>query len=125
MHAVLVTPVFERQAKAAGVDEAEVDEMIACLAANPRAGAVMKGTGGARKVRFAGKQGGKSGAYRTIHYFGGDDVPVFLLGLIDKGKQDNLSDEQKARLADRLPKLADTYRTFAARRAAEMNKGGH
>lgn len=59
-----------------------------------------------------------------MHYFGGDDVPLFLLGLIDKGKQANLSDEQKAKLADRLPKLADTYRAGAARRAAEIEREG-
>ncbi len=35
--------------------------MSAWLSENPQAGDVMSGTGGARKVRFAGKGKGKSG----------------------------------------------------------------
>ena len=125
MHSVLTTATFERQAKAAKLDEAEIDEIIGFLAANPKSGALMRQTGGARKVRFEGNEGGKSGGYRTIHYFGGDDVPVFLLGLIDKsGKQENLTAAQKKALADTLPKIADAYRAAAARKAAEMNTGG-
>ena len=124
MHSVLTTVTFERQAKAAKLEEDEIDEIIAFLAANPKSGARMRETGGARKVRFEGNEGGKSGGYRTIHYFGGDDVPVFLLGLIDKGRQANLTAAQKKGLADTLPKIGDAYRADAARKAAEMKRGG-
>ena len=125
MQSVLTTPTFERQAKAAGLDDDEIAKMTAHLAAHPRSGALMQETGGARKVRFPGNEGGKSGGYRTIHYFGGDDVPIFLLGLIDKvGKKANLTDAQKKALAETLPKIADAYRAGAAQRVAEMKKGG-
>ncbi len=70
----------------------------------------MVGTGGARKLRHAGRGEGKSGGYRTIHYFGGDDVPIFLLALIDKGKRANLSQAERNDLARTLPKIADAYR---------------
>ncbi|MGI4764105.1 MAG: type II toxin-antitoxin system RelE/ParE family toxin [Janthinobacterium lividum] len=100
MHSVLTTPTFERQATAAKLEEDEIEDIIAYLAANPRSGALMRETGGARKVRFEGNEGGKSGGYRRIHYFGGNDVPVFLLGLIDKsGKQANLTAAQERLLA--------------------------
>ena len=125
MQSVLTTATFERQAKAAGLEDDEINEMISYLAANPKAGALMRQTGGARKVRFEGNEGGKSGGYRTIHYFGGDDVPVFLLGLIDKsGKKENLTAAQKKELADTLPQIADAYRAAAARKATGMKRGG-
>ena len=48
----------------------------------------MEGTGGCRKLRFAGKGKGKRGGFRTVHYYAGYDVPVLLLALIDKGEDE-------------------------------------
>jgi hypothetical protein len=110
MHGVLLTSVFERQAKAAGLDDEEVQEIAVAIAGNPLGGELMVGTGGARKMRHAGRGGGKSGGYRTIHYFGGDDVPIFLLALIDKGERANLSKAERNELAKVLPRIADAYR---------------
>ena len=43
-------------------------------------------------------------------YYGGDDVPVFLLALIDKRQRENLSAAEKNELARILPQIADAYR---------------
>ncbi|MEL6065133.1 MULTISPECIES: type II toxin-antitoxin system RelE/ParE family toxin [unclassified Methylobacterium] len=122
MHAVLTTDTFEADAAGAGLSEEEIDAMVQWLSSNPLAGAVMKGTGGARKVRFAGKGKGKSGGYRTIHYYGGDDVPLFLLALVDKGERDNLSKAERNALADELAELADDYRAGVAARLAKLKR---
>jgi mRNA-degrading endonuclease RelE of RelBE toxin-antitoxin system len=50
-----------------------------CGKSGRSAGDTIEGTGGARKVRFAGCGQGKRGGYRVISYFDGDDVLVFLL----------------------------------------------
>ena len=110
MQTVLTTANFERQAAKAGLTEKEVMEIVATLAANPLAGDLVKGTGGARKLRFARQGEGKSGGYRTIHYFGGDDVPVFLLDLLDKRERANFTAAERNELATMLPKLAEVYR---------------
>lgn len=115
MQTVLLTPTFERQAKAAGLTDQEVQDIASVIGSDPEAGALMQGTGGARKLRFAGHGKGKSGGYRTIHYFGGADVPVFLLALIDKGERANLSKAERNELAVILPKLADAYRATRTR----------
>jgi hypothetical protein len=115
MQAVLLTSVFERQAKAAGLDDDELQDIAVAIAADPQGGELMVGTGGARKMRHAGRGGGKSGGYRTVHYFGGEDVPVFLLALIDKGKRANLTKAERNDLARTLPKIADAYRQAVAR----------
>ena len=110
MHGVLLTSVFERQAKAAGLGDDELQEIAVAIASDPLGGELMVGTGGARKMRHAGRGEGKSGGYRTIHYFGGDDVPIFLLALIDKGKRANLSKAERNDLAKVLPRIAEAYR---------------
>ena len=122
MQTVLSTDHFLTRAKRAKLSEDELREIETTLSANPLAGDVMVGTAGARKVRFAGKQGGKSGGYRTIHYFGGDDVPVFLLDLIDKGEKANLTKAERNELAKVLPTIADAYRAGVKQKAKEKRK---
>lgn len=118
MHGVVTTSVFEADAKAAGLTETEINAIVAWIAANPLAGDIMQGTGGARKVRFPRPGKGKSGGYRTIHYYGGIDVPIFLLALVDKGERANLSKAERNMLARELVTLADDYRAGVSARAA-------
>lgn len=88
MQTVIRTPTFLSDAKDAGLSDDEHDAIVAEISKNPVAGALMEGTGGCRKLRFAGRGKGKSGGYRTVHYYAGDDVPVLLLALVDKGKDE-------------------------------------
>jgi hypothetical protein len=83
MQTVIQTPTHLADSKARGLDDGELAEIVATIAANPQIGAIIPGMGGARKVRFGGK--GKSGAYRVITYSAAEDVPVFLLALVEKG----------------------------------------
>lgn len=84
--------------------------IVSEIAADPLAGDLIVGSGGARKLRHRRTGGGKSGGYRTIHYFGGDDVPVFLLSIFDKGEKANLTERERNELAAILPRLAHAYR---------------
>ena len=70
----------------------------------------MANTGGARKLRHARAGQGKSGGFRTIHYFGGLDVPVFALAIYGKNEKGNLSQAERNQLARILPKLAEAYK---------------
>ena len=110
MHSVLFTATFLRQARKAGLSDEEVQEICAFLAVAPHAGTVIPGAGGARKVRFAGRGKGKSGGYRTVHFYAADDVPIFLLGLIDKGERADISQADRNELAKYLPAVAEAYR---------------
>ena len=64
---------------------------------------VIVGSGGARKIRFAARGRGKSGGYRVVTYYGGDDLPVFLLNAFKKGDRVNLSKAEINELRDELP----------------------
>ncbi len=83
--------------------------MIAALARNPLAGDVMPGLGGVRKMRFAPKGRGKSGAFRLIYYVVTDELPILALLIYGKNEQDDLSPDQRktvAALAAALKRIA-------------------
>ena len=63
---------------------AAIADLINYLAANPTAGDVIAGTGGARKLRWKLPARGKSGGVRVITFYSGTDLPVFLLACFAK-----------------------------------------
>jgi hypothetical protein len=94
MQTIVETPEFLAAAKRAGMSEDERGAAVDFIAANPTDGDIMPGTGGCRKIRIARQGEGKRGGYRVITYFTSDDEPVFLLTVISKGKQANLTGKQ-------------------------------
>lgn len=56
------------------------------LLKNPKAGDVIAGTGGLRKIRFADprRRKGKRGGLRTIYYWESDRAVFWLLTIYDK-----------------------------------------
>jgi hypothetical protein len=85
------------------------------LADHPEAGDEIGGTGGARKVRVAGRGKGKSGGYRVITFYSGEDVPVFLLAVYSKGDRANLSKAERNELKGILGDVVREYRKGAKR----------
>lgn len=110
MQTVVETEDYLRDAKSAGLTENERATIVAWLAAHPDAGAEMAGTGGARKIRFAGKGKGKSGGYRVITFYTGAAIPVFLLNLFAKNEKANLTPAERNELKTALAELASAYR---------------
>ena len=109
MQAVIETDSYLRAAKDAGM---EADEMVAAVdfvAANPEAGDIMQGTGGVRKARLAGRGKGKSGGYRIVWYFGGGDIPVFLLTVFGKGEKANLTQGERNALRAMVGTLRESW----------------
>jgi hypothetical protein len=95
MQTVIETESYQRDAKDAGMSADEMASAVELVATNPEAGDVMQGTGGVRKARIAGRGKGKSGGYRIVWYFGGGDIPVFLLTVFGKGEKANLTQGEK------------------------------
>ena len=95
---VVETPEYLSAAKAAGMTQSERETAVDLIARNPDGGAIIPGSGGARKVRVPKERRGKSGGYRVITYFTDVDTPVFLLTVISKGQQANLTKAQRNEL---------------------------
>ena len=115
MHTVVETPSYLADAKAAGLTEGEREAVVEMLADHPEAGDEIGGTGGARKVRVAGRGKGKSGGYRVITFYSGEDVPVFLLAVYFKVDRANLSKAERNELKGILGDVVREYRKGAKR----------
>jgi hypothetical protein len=114
MHTVALTRAFERAAADAGMSEDENQVLVDFLAESPTAGDVMAGTGGCRKVRIAGRGKGKRGGYRTITFYTGENLPLFLITVFGKGEKSNLSKSERNRLRDITKAIVTKYRSKVA-----------
>lgn len=94
MQTVVETPVFIRRAEKL-LSEGEHAELISYLANHPGAGDEIVGTGGVRKLRFAGRGKGKSGGVRVIYYFYDQDIPIYALLIYGKNERADLTAEQR------------------------------
>lgn len=109
MHTIVETAAYADAADDAGMTVDERQTVVDYLAANPTAGDIMPGCGGARKLRWKKPGTGKSGGYRVITYFCGDALPVFLLTVFGKGEKDNLNKGERNALATLVKRLKDSY----------------
>lgn len=91
LHVVAEAPQFIRDVTTAGLSVTEHTTIVDAVATNPLAGDEVRGSGGVRKIRFAGRGKGKSGGYRVITAYFGPDVPVYLIALLSKGERANFS----------------------------------
>lgn len=89
--------------------KAGFNDMLEFLARRPKAGRIIKGTGGLRKVRIARPGKGKSGGTRVIYYYHNERKPLLLLLIYAKATQDNLTDAQKARLRKHVVAIIDEF----------------
>jgi hypothetical protein len=110
LHTVIETPDFIRDAEKAGLTAEERGKIVALTAEFPKSGVDIPATGGARKIRFAGRGKGKSGGYRVISFYAGADVPVFLLNVFAKGDKIDLTMAERNELRRELAGLAEDYR---------------
>lgn len=83
--------------------------MLTYLAAHPKAGDLMQGTGGVRKLRWGRGGRGKSGGVRVIYYVHSDAMPLYLLTLFAKNERANLSKAERNELADMVNVLVDIW----------------
>lgn len=104
---------FRKHATQAGMSDEDIDALVSYLAANPEAGDEIEGTGGCRKVRFAvsGNNKGKSGGVRTITFYSGDMLPLYLITAFAKSKKVNLTKAERNELKKLTEILVQSYAT--------------
>ena len=74
------------------------------LIGQPQAGAVIPGTGGFRKVRFADSRRGKGkrGGLRVIYYFFAAPEQIWLVTIYDKDEMQDLDSSEKKLLREMI-----------------------
>lgn len=99
------TPTFSRKCREL-LTEDEYCQLQEHLTHSPDAGAVIVGTGGCRKIRWAKAGKGKSGGVRAIYYYLCADGQIFMLLVYPKSEKDSLSNREKAILKDIVQSLS-------------------
>jgi hypothetical protein len=80
------------------LEEEEYRRLQTVLAGHPDAGAIIPGTGGLRKLRWAGSGRGKRGGIRVIYFWHRSTARILLLLAYAKNERDDLSETQKRNL---------------------------
>ncbi len=106
---IVRTKAFDRDIKRVGASDEDVEALMAEIAQSPTGGDVIKGLGGARKVRFAlkSRKVGKSGGARAIYLWVQVDDVAYLLKAYAKNEKADLSPADKAAIV-RLVKELET-----------------
>jgi hypothetical protein len=94
---VAETQLFIRQAAAVWTD-VERSAFVDFIAANPEEGDLIPGTGGIRKLRWGRQGSGKRGGVRVVYFYHDDDMPLYLLMMYAKAREEDLSPDEKRRI---------------------------
>jgi mRNA-degrading endonuclease RelE of RelBE toxin-antitoxin system len=90
---IVETAIFTRRLQAL-LDDEEYRLLQLHLAGQPEAGAVIKGTGGLRKVRWSVGARGKRGGVRVIYYWSRSLDRILMLLIYSKTERDDLTPGQ-------------------------------
>ncbi len=90
---IVETSIFTRRLPDLLSDE-EYSRLQMTLVLNPYAGAVIPGSGGLRKVRWAVAGRGKRGGLRVIYYWAIIHDKILMLYIYAKSEQDDLTPDQ-------------------------------
>ena len=86
---------FTKKWQDLGFTDDELSQLQQVLLENPKAGDVMKGTGGLRKVRFAFQGSGKSGSVRVCYIDVEGVLEIHLIDVFAKNEKENLSKAER------------------------------
>lgn len=113
VHTVVESPAYLASAKAEAMTAEEMKAVVDLIAANPKAGDLIVGSGGCRKVRVAGKSHGNSGGYRVVTFYAGRRAPTFLIAVLSKASRQNFSAAEVKAMAAVARVLVDSLRPLA------------
>jgi len=92
------TSVFTKQVKDI-LDDNSYHKLQVEIMLNPRAGNVIRGTGGLRKLRWFAPGSGKQGGTRIIYYYQDKEATVYMLLAYRKNRKEALTAQEKQQLA--------------------------
>ena len=88
----------------------EKENLISYLSEHPKAGDLIQGTAGIRKLRWAKGTKGKSGGVRVIYFFHSEIMPLYLLAVFGKNEKANITAEEKNYLSKAVKELVAYWR---------------
>lgn len=100
MRTIIETRLFTSKASKIWTAD-QHQEFVVYIAANPKAGAVVPGSGGVRKVRWTKSGSGKSGGVRAV-YFNTSLETLWLLTLYAKNERETLAPHELKRIKEAI-----------------------
>ena len=94
---IIETSIFTRRVTALLSDD-EYRELQATLVEHPKAGAVIPGSGGIRKLRWGASGHGKRGGARVIYYLATKQERILMLLIYAKNESEDLTRDQIKKL---------------------------
>ena len=108
--AFIELPIFRAKWEKLGLNDTDLKRLQEELLADPKVGAVMKGTGGIRKMRFAFEDRGKSGSVRVIYIDFEVYEKIYLITAYPKNEKDNLTKSERNELRELVKVLENQLR---------------
>ena len=103
-------PLFRSKWKALGLNDDDLKRLQEEMLLDPKTGALMKETGGIRKMRFAFEHRGKSGSIRVIYIDFEVYEKIYLLTAYPKNEKDNLTKAERNELRELVRVLENQLR---------------
>lgn len=88
-------PLFTKKWKDLGLTDEDLRNLQNDLLINPKAGDVIQGTGGLRKIRLAMDNTGKRGGARTIYVDVELKETIYFINVYAKNEKDDLTEDEK------------------------------
>jgi hypothetical protein len=101
----VMMPEFDRQWQKLGLGDDELRQLQETFLHNPKAGDVIQGTKGLRKMRIAFEGQGKSGSGRVAYVDFTVHETIYLITAYPKNVKDNLSKEERNKIAKMIVRL--------------------
>ncbi len=89
------TPLFSKKWKELGLSDQILRNLQNEIIKDPKAGAVIQGTGGLRKIRIPMENRGKSGGSRALYVDVEIKETIYFINVYSKNEKDNITDEEK------------------------------
>ena len=112
----VMLPEFDRQWQKLGLGDNELRQLQEALLENPKAGRVIKGTKGLRKIRIAFEGQGKSGSGRVAYVDFAIHEVIYLITAYPKSEKDNLSKAERNAIAKVIARLEQSLKEPKNRR---------
>ncbi len=103
---IIETAIFTRTTKQLMNDD-EYPALQEVLVNRPDSGALIKNSGGQRKIRWKLEGRGKSGGIRVIYYWMVSDEQIYMLYGYPKNKHENLTQQQLSMLKSIVERWSD------------------
>ena len=100
-------PKFRSKWKSLGLNENDLKRLQEEILLDPKTGAVIKETGGIRKMRFAFEHRGKSGSIRVIYIDFEVYEKIYLITAYPKNEKDNLTDSERNEIKQMIHALEE------------------